>query len=142
MQLQQLEEHCAVIINSMLDKGLITPNCEFWIRPHGENLIFIWYRLEANTEHTRITFYGAGVEAFDKAHKWLQSLPTLAERLQQEHLRKVADVVDFGRRHQIDGELLNPLEAQLKALSVNILADQSPPPQPLHPAVEADEIPY
>ena len=83
----------------------------------------------------RDRFDGPNCESPEKAlagiMKAIRKMPSEAERNLSEFQKKVAEAIDFGNQHGIDGQWLNPLVETARALAKNAL------PAPL---VREDEV--
>lgn len=63
-------------------------------------------------------------ELIDSARAFIAALPSPDEMHRSVFLKKIADAIDFGEKHDVASDLVMPVQATFKALSENILTDQ------------------
>lgn len=124
-----IEEIDAAIIElnkALEDKGWRRPRCEF--NADGR----YWFKIQADHPidgGDNIFKYCGGTDSVDdalnEARAKIRSLPSGKEAATDDFRKALAKLIDKGTALGIDADFLNPLTEQMRALSENIIGDNS-----------------
>lgn len=129
MDTAKIQKRIDVMPAAMSAKGLYFPEAEFVLDANGTCRGAIrYYNSVEDKNHYRLQYEwfrdGSIVEQLDAADRFIAALPTKEETRFHEFMGALGNVIELGRKNDIEVEFLNPLVATMKQLSENALTDQ------------------
>lgn len=107
--------------NRLMDMGLSRPDATLMMCSNASFHIGVKWD-DGSTYGKYNSFNGSNLtEAFDKAHAYIDGLPSVEEIRKQEFLEAVARAVEAGKAANIDLEYIAPLMDTIKKLSENAI---------------------
>jgi len=130
MNTDDIKTDISILTQTIADKGWREPNVELTITADR-------FRLLLQAKHPISDDYKDNLwevcggddynEAWRKAHEYITTLTTTEEAATDAFRKALARTIETGKQVGIDTDFLNPLIAQMKRLSENIITDQTPP---------------
>lgn len=127
----QLNAECLRLQQIIADKGYIKPQVTFYVNWFGCDQISAKIGYRASDFASEITHFpgvdvNKGWEALiNVVETKIAEIPPIVETKRKEFLNAVGKLIDQGRDIGIEVDFLNPLTEMMKALSSNIITDQS-----------------
>jgi hypothetical protein len=130
MDTKEIQTRVDALCRSMLDKGLRQPSAEFQVESNVAICIWLKWRDAAKSGRYLEDNHYEKIEGdepeglFAQASAFVAALPTKEETRFREFMGALGNVIELGRKNDIEVEFLNPLVATMKQLSENALTDQ------------------
>ena len=126
MNEEEIKARLAAVVEALLDKGLPEPRASLEIFPHER--VRGWAAFKGSNGSVFL-YGGTTLEALDKLTDWAQTRPSVAEQKIKDAAALSAKAVEALKEAGAEGvdtdALIALFEAQMKALSDNILEDKS-----------------
>lgn len=124
MTIEEIQTALAELVAAMVEKRVITPRAQMHIPDSGRFAIHCSCSYAQKPFNLKNYFVEHGdtiAECIDKARAYIAALPSPEEAVTREYLGKVADAIDFGTKHSIADEYVQPLRGVTCAMTDNLL---------------------
>lgn len=120
MTYEEIKAQLSALVKAMEGKSLTAPSASFDMSSDADDRV--WLHAEELKPRGYSVFRGE--DALSRAMEFIAELPDPEIAVKNEYMRRVADVVDYGKDKGIDDEYLEPLRGVNVAISENLLTKE------------------
>lgn len=123
MTLEEIQTRIDALGARMVAKGLRSPEPEYHMRANMDGNVHIsWVKTGVSNDWDR---HYKIFDTLDEADAFVEEMPDRKQRETADFMAKLGDVIDLGRKIDIDVSYVNPLIETMKRLSENVITHQA-----------------
>ena len=123
MTLEEIQTRIDALGVCMVAKGLRSPEPEYRVRANMDGNVHIsWVKSDVSYAWDR---HYKVFDTLDAADAFVEAMPDRKQRETADFMAKLGDVIDLGRKIDIDVSYVNPLVETMKRLSENVITHQA-----------------
>lgn len=132
MTIAEIQSRVDAMPAKLLAKGIAQPSVDFRLNANMAPEVYTYWYDEVKdaygSKYRGHTVKGkTPAEAIAAAEAWIASLPSAEEAKLQTFMTALGDVIDLGRKNNIEVGFVSPLVETMKRLSENVITHQRAP---------------
>lgn len=121
MTVDQIKARLSELVKAALDKGVVCPGFDMTLKADGADYVYLNAK---SFDGLKFCYGKSPEEMFEVAFAFIAALPDPAAAKLHNHMKRVADCIDKGRKDGIDDAYITPLVAVKTAMTENLLTKQ------------------
>lgn len=132
MNISSIKQQLNVLREEAITRGLVRPS--FKIEIENDCLYYGTWSWEVESRATYDSILSDSIDVIlTKFRSEIYAVGSKEERQRVEYLKRLASTIEYGKQIGIDDDLINPLVAQMKTLSANVIE---------HHKADVDDVPF